>query len=68
MSKPSSCKYCDNRVECDKSYKRYVHEGTEHKCFYELKNDNRFYAKRWRANQKARAALAKAAGESEVKK
>ena len=27
---------------------------------------NRFYAKRWRANQKARAALAKASGGSEV--
>ena len=39
MSKPSPCKYCDNRVECNKSYKRYVHEGTEHKCFYELKNN-----------------------------
>ena len=41
MSKPNSCKYCSNRVGCDKSYKRYVHEGTEHKCFYELKNDKR---------------------------
>lgn len=41
MSKPNSCKYCAHRVECDKSYKRYVHEGTEHKCFYELKNDKR---------------------------
>ena len=30
---------CLEWVECDKSYKRYVHEGTEHKCFYELKND-----------------------------
>ena len=40
MSKPSSCKYCDNLVECYKSYNRYVHEGTEHKCFYEL-NDKR---------------------------
>ena len=41
MSKPSSCKYCDNRVECNKSYKRYVHEETEHKCFYETKDDKR---------------------------
>lgn len=41
MSKPNSCKYCAHRVECDKSYKRYVHERTEHKCFYELKNDKR---------------------------
>lgn len=41
MSKPISCKYCAHRVECYKSYKRYVHEGTEHKCFYETRKEAR---------------------------
>lgn len=40
MKKPSSCKYCAHRKECNTSYLKSLKDGSKHCCVYtETKGD-----------------------------
>lgn len=39
MKKPSSCKYCAHRKECNASYLKSLKDGSKHLCIYDKQKE-----------------------------